>query len=338
MISRITGWFFVICMLASTFINPTFLSCRVSQNVPVLLFGSYAPQWQGLSHTLNTPDVPCTLGRFRNGEVSVEVKESTENKDVVVIQSVFTHEGLMELLLVIDALKRDGCKRVTACLPYLGYMRQDKRVYAGTPISARLLVKILESAGCDRFIVCDLHAKQIEGFFDRPVRHISAMPLFEDDIRQRFGEKDHVVIVSPDSGGLHRARHLAKRLKVALAVVDKYRKRPGQSEVLQILGDVAGKTCVIVDDMVDSGGTLMNAATALKALGAREVHCYCTHGVLSHHAADNIAKSAVDSLTLSDSLPVTSSWQKLRFLSVAPLVAQEIMQSMATPQENTEST
>jgi ribose-phosphate pyrophosphokinase len=315
-------WYMVIFMLAWPSINPLYSAC--CEKMPTFLFGSYALDWEErLSRELGILPAPCRLGRFRDGEVLVEIGQNTQDLEVVVIQSIYNHEALMEALLIADALKRDGCKRIIACLPYLSYMRQEKRIQTGTPISARLVIRLLEEAGYDGFIVCDLHAKQIEGFFTKPVYHISAASLFEADILKRFGASGDLVIISPDSGGLHRARSIAKSLKIPLAVVDKYRQRPGESQVLQILGNVRGKICIIVDDMVDSGGTLINAAAALKDRGAREVHCYCTHGILSQNALERIQKSLIDSLTLSDSIPVKSRWDHLRILSVAPLFAKK---------------
>ena len=316
-------WIMTVFMLGWPSVNLLDASC--CQKMSVFFFGSYALDWrERLSKELGISPAPCHLTCFRDGEVSVEVGQSTQDQSVAVVQSIYNHEALIEALLMADALKRDGCKRVVACLPYLSYMRQEKRICPGTPISARLVIRLLEEAGYDAFIVCDLHAKQIEGFFTKPVYHISAAPLFEADIVKRFGASGDVVIVSPDSGGLHRARSMAKRLKMPLAVVDKYRQRPGQSQVLQILGNVSGKTCVIVDDMVDSGGTLMNASIALKERGAREVHCYCTHGILSQNAVERIQESVIDSLTLSDSLPLKDRPRKVRVLSVVPLFAQKI--------------
>lgn len=321
---RFRLWIGVVFVLG--WLGMSTLGASCCQKMPLFFYGSYALDWRKrLSEELGVSPSSCKLGRFRDGEVSVEMGQNNQGQQVVVIQSIYNHEALIEALLMADALKRDGCRRIVACLPYLAYMRQEKRIQPGTPISARLVIRLLEEAGYDAFIVCDLHAKQIEGFFTKPVYHLSAAPLFEVDIVKRFGASGNVVIVSPDSGGLHRARSMAKRLKMPLAVVDKYRQRPGQSQVLQILGDVEGKICIIVDDMVDSGGTLMNAAAALKERGAREVHCYCTHGILSKDAIDRIQKSPVDSLTLSDSLPVRRGhWDNLRVLSIAPLFVRQI--------------
>ena len=301
------------------------LSARYNEAMHWVFFGSYALDWSvRFADMFGITPAPCKLGRFRDGEIFVEILQDTQDQKVVVVQSICNHDALMEALLIADALKRDGCKRIVAFFPYLGYMRQEKRIQSGTPISARLVIKLLEKSGYDAFVVCDLHSKQIEGFFSKPVYHVSAAPLFEKDIAERFSDPEALIIVSPDSGGLHRARSMAKRLKIPLAVVDKYRQRPGQSQVLQILGDVSDKVCIIVDDMVDSGGTLMNAAIALKNRGAREVHCYCTHGILSKKAINNIKTSQINSLTLSDSLPVQKTWENLRILSVASLFASQV--------------
>lgn len=232
----------------------------------------------------------------------------------------------MELLISIDALKRSSASRITAVVPYFGYARQDRKTSARTPISAKLLANLITEAGAHRVLTCDLHAGQIQGFFDIPTDNLFAAPVIEKDIRDNLNG-DKLMIVSPDVGGVVRARHLAKRLNADLAIVDKRRERAGESEVMNIIGDVSGRTCLMVDDIIDSGGTLCNAAEALLENGATEVHSYITHGVLSGEAVNRVKASALKSLVITDSIEATDevkNAENIRVISIAPLIGEAI--------------
>ena len=284
---------------------------------------------EGIVKKLNMRLGMATVGRFSDGEVAVEIEENVRGKDVFVIQPTCspTNENLMELLVMMDALKRASAARITAVMPYYGYARQDRRSRsARVPITAKLVAQMLEQAGADRVLTVDLHADQIQGFFDIPVDNVYASPLLLGDVwRQQY--KD-LIVVSPDVGGVVRARALAKRLDDAdLAIIDKRRPKANVSEIMHIIGDVDGRTCVLIDDLVDTAGTLCHAATALKDHGALKVVAYCTHAVLSGSALKNINSSKLDELVVTDTIPLSVEGEKsskIRQLSVAEMLAETI--------------
>lgn len=266
------------------------------------------------------------VGRFSDGEVMVEILENVRGKDVFILQSICapTNDNLMELLVMVDALKRASAGRVTAAIPYMGYARQDRRPSsARVPITAKVVANMMSSVGVDRVLTMDLHSEQIQGFFDIPVDNIYSGPIMLGDIwKQNFSE---LVVVSPDVGGVVRARALAKRLEADLAIIDKRRPRPNVATVMNIIGEVAGRTCVIVDDMVDTANTLCEAAAALKKQGAERVIAYCTHAVLSGSALERISASALDTIVVTDTIPLTEigrNCSKIRVLTVAGLLAE----------------
>src|SRR5450759_4150987 len=283
----------------------------------------------GIVKKLNMRLGMATVGRFSDGEIAVEIEENVRGKDVFIIQPTCspTNENLMELLVMTDALKRASASRITAVLPYYGYARQDRRSRsARVPISAKLVAKMIEQAGAHRVLTVDLHSDHIQGFFDIPVDNVYSSPILLGDVwRQQY--KD-LIVVSPDVGGVVRARALAKRLDDAdLAIIDKRRPKANESTVMNIIGEVKDKVCVLVDDIVDTGGTLCAAAAALKRNGARKVVAYCTHAVLSGPAIQNIDQSALDELVVTDTIPLTEpakSCSKIRQLSVAELIAETI--------------
>lgn len=276
-------------------------------------------------------DIPLTdarVKRFADNEIFVSIEENVRGEDVFVVQSTSypANDHLMELLICIDALRRASARRITAVLPYFGYARQDRKSEGRTPISAKLVANMITKAGADRVLTMDLHAGQIQGFFDIPLDNLFAGPVLREDIRKRYGTKD-LMLVSPDVGGVVRARGIAMRLGADIAIVDKRRPRPGQSEVMNIIGDVKGRKCILVDDIVDSGGTLVNAAEALLAKGALEVSAYCSHGVLSGAAAERIDGSAMKEVVITNSIEQPQAVKqaaKIRELSVAPLMAKAI--------------
>jgi ribose-phosphate pyrophosphokinase len=272
--------------------------------------------------------VKADIKRFADNEVFVEVKENVRGEDVFVIQSTSfpANDNIMELLISIDTLRRASAKRITAVIPYFGYARQDRKVGPRTPISAKLVANIITSAGADRVLTLDLHAGQIQGFFDIPLDNLFAAPIFAKDIKENFKGCDNVV-VSPDVGGLVRARIIAKKIGADLAIVDKRRPRAGVSEVMNIIGEVADKNCIIVDDMVDSGGTLCNAADALIKKGAKSVSAYITHGVLSGAAFEKIANSKLENLVITDSIEQklkASKVKNIRILETSSLIGEAI--------------
>ncbi|MCA3147710.1 MAG: ribose-phosphate pyrophosphokinase [Burkholderiales bacterium] len=277
---------------------------------------------------LNLPLGKMTVGRFSDGEVMVEINENVRGKDVFVLQSTCApaNDTLMELMIMVDALKRSSAGRITAAIPYLGYARQDRRPRsARVAISAKVVANMLEAVGVDRVLTMDLHADQIQGFFNIPVDNIYAAPVLLGDIWKR--QLQNLMVVSPDVGGVVRARALAKRLECDLAIIDKRRPKANVSEVMNIIGEVEGRACVIMDDMVDTAGTLGKAAQALKDHGAKEVLAYCTHGVLSGGAAERVANSALDELVVTDTIPLrddAAKCGKIRQLSVASLLAETI--------------
>jgi ribose-phosphate pyrophosphokinase len=266
--------------------------------------------------------------RFADMEVFVEIHENVRGEDVFLIQSTSypANDNLLELLVCIDALKRASAKRITAVVPYFGYARQDRKPGPRTPISAKLVANLITVAGADRVLTMDLHAGQIQGFFDIPVDNLYASPLMAADLREHY-PRGELIIVSPDVGGVGRARGIAKRLDANLAIVDKRRERAGVSEVVNVIGDVAGRLCVVVDDIVDSGGTLCNAAHAVLEAGATSVVAYVTHGVLSAGAVARIAASRLETLVITDSIRATEAVrvaEKIRVITVAPLIGEAI--------------
>ncbi|MBP6029981.1 MAG: ribose-phosphate pyrophosphokinase [Sphingobium sp.] len=290
---------------------------------------SNRPLAQAIADYLEMPLTNASVRRFADEEVFVEVQENVRGEDVFLIQptSYPTNDNLMELLICIDALRRASAKRITAVVPYFGYARQDRKPGPRTPISAKLVANLITVAGADRVLCVDLHAGQIQGFFDIPTDNLFAAPVMSADIQARFGGKN-IMVVSPDVGGVVRARALAKRLDNApLAIVDKRRERAGESEVMNIIGDVSGRFCVLIDDIVDSAGTLCNAAAALKAAGAEDVVAYVSHGVLSGGAVARVDASQLLELVITDSILATEAVQgatKIRQMAIAPLLGEAI--------------
>jgi len=282
---------------------------------------------------LGTPLTKAVVRRFADMEIFVEIQENVRGADVFVIQSTSfpANDHLMELLIIIDALRRASARRITAVIPYFGYARQDRKVGPRTPISAKLVANLVTRAGVDRVMTLDLHAGQIQGFFDIPTDNLFAAPVMMRDIRQHF-DLTKVIVVSPDVGGVVRARGLAKRINVPLAIVDKRRERPGESEVANVIGEVDGGICILVDDIVDSGGTLINAADALLEKGASAVYGYITHGVLSGGAVARVAKSQLKELVITDSIQPTKAVAdsgNIRVLSIATLIGEAISRTAA---------
>jgi ribose-phosphate pyrophosphokinase len=275
--------------------------------------------------------VDARVERFNDQEIFVEVYDNVRGEDMFIIQSTSkpANDNLMELLIIADALKRSSAHRITAVIPYFGYARQDRRTKARTPISAKLVANLIETAGIDRVLTLDLHATQIQGFFDIPVDNLYAAPVFAMDVQHHFkGRLQDVVVVSPDVGGVARARELAKRIGSALAIVDKRREKPGEVAEMTVIGDVQGKTCIIVDDICDTAGTLCKAAEVLVEAGATEVHSYITHGVLSDPAVERITKSLMKSLVITDSIAPTAQVRaapNIRIVPTAPMFAQAIV-------------
>ncbi len=287
------------------------------------------PLARAIGSYLELPLTDVSVRRFADDEIFVEIHENVRGEDMFVIQSTSypANDNLMELLICIDALRRASAKRITAVLPYFGYARQDRKPGPRTPISAKLVANMITAAGADRVLTVDLHAGQIQGFFDIPTDNLYGAPVMSADILSRYGGEP-LMVVSPDVGGVARARALAKRLDDApLAIVDKRREKAGLSEVMNIIGNVEGKFCVLHDDMVDSGGTLCNAAAALKANGATEVVAYCTHGVLSGEAAARVSGSVLKELVITDSIMATDAVAdapNIRHLPIAPLLGEAI--------------
>jgi ribose-phosphate pyrophosphokinase len=289
---------------------------------------SNRPLAEAIAAYLSISVAKCQVKRFADMEVFVEIQENVRGEDVFVVQSTSfpANDHLMELLIIVDALRRASARRITAVLPYFGYARQDRKPGPRTPISAKLVANLITRAGVDRVMTLDLHADQIQGFFDIPVDNLFAAPLMARDIKERLDGGQRVV-VSPDVGGVVRARWLAKRIDAPLAIVDKRRERPGASEIMNIIGDVEGYSCILLDDIVDSGGTLCNAAEALLANGAKEVYAYITHGVLSTEAVSRIASSKLKELVITDSIMPTAVVRvtsNIRALAIAPLIGEAI--------------
>jgi ribose-phosphate pyrophosphokinase len=293
----------------------------------IMTGNSNLPLVRAVAGYLEMPLTNCSVRRFADEEVFVEIHENVRGEDVFVVQSTSypANDNLMELLICIDALRRASARRITAVLPYFGYARQDRKPGPRTPISAKLVANLITKAGADRVLAVDLHAGQIQGFFDIPTDNLSAAPVMAADIQARLGGQD-LMVVSPDVGGVVRARALAKRLDNApLAIVDKRRDQPGKSEVMNIIGDVKGRACILIDDIIDSGGTLCNAAQALMDAGATSVSAYITHGVLSGGAVARVDASALKELVITDSILPTEAAQqseRIRILPIAPLIGE----------------
>ncbi|MEI4473649.1 ribose-phosphate pyrophosphokinase [Frigidibacter sp. MR17.24] len=280
---------------------------------------------------MNVGLVDARVERFNDQEIFVEVFENVRGEDMFVIQPTSNpaNDNLMELLIITDALKRSSAARITAVIPYFGYARQDRRAKARTPISAKLAANLLTTAGIDRVLTLDLHAAQIQGFFDIPVDNLYASPIFALDIEHHFkGRMDELMVVSPDVGGVARARELAKRINAPLAIVDKRREKAGEVAEMTVIGDVSDQVCIIVDDMCDTAGTLCKAAELLIQHGAKEVHAYTTHGVLSGPAVERVTKSVLKSLVITDSIeptPAVRACPNIRIVPTAPMFAQAIL-------------
>lgn len=288
---------------------------------------------ESICNYLNVPLGKASVRRFADQEIFVEIQENVRGEDVFILQSTSypTNDHLMELLIMIDAFRRSSARRITAVLPYFGYARQDRRASGRTPISAKLVANLITEAGADRVLTLDLHAGQIQGFFDIPTDNLFAIPVIARDIKAKY-QLENVMVVSPDVGGVVRARALGKRLGSLLAIVDKRRDRPGESEVMNIIGDVEGKDCILIDDIVDSGGTLCNAAEALLNNGAKSVTAYITHGVLSGGAAARVSSSKLKELVITDSIQPTQEIQaahNIRVISTDALIGEAINRTAA---------
>jgi ribose-phosphate pyrophosphokinase len=283
---------------------------------------------EAIAAHLGVPLANCQVRRFADMEIFVEIQENVRGQDAFIVQSTSypANDHLMEVLIMADALRRSSAKRITAVIPYFGYARQDRKSGSRTPISAKLVANLITRAGADRVLTVDLHAGQIQGFFDIPTDNLFAAPVMVRDIRERLDVKN-VVVVSPDVGGVVRARALAKRIDASLAIVDKRRERANESEVMNIIGEVSGRSCILVDDIVDSGGTLCNAADALLKEGATEVRAYITHGVLSGGAVARISASHLKELVVTDTIHPTEAVRvakNIRTLSIGPLIGEAI--------------
>jgi ribose-phosphate pyrophosphokinase len=283
---------------------------------------------QAVANYLELPLTDCTVKRFADKEVFVEVHENVRGEDVFILQSTSfpANDNLMELLILTDALRRSSARRITAVVPYFGYARQDRRATGRTPISAKLVANLITEAGVNRVITLDLHAAQIQGFFDIPTDNLYGAPIITRDILDNY-KLENTMIVSPDVGGVARARAVAQRLGTDLAIVDKRRPKAGVSEVMNIIGEVSGQTCILIDDIVDSGGTLVNAAEALLKAGAKAVSAYITHGVLSEGASERIGSSKLKELVVTDSIEETEAQRQagnIRRMSIAPLIGEAI--------------
>jgi ribose-phosphate pyrophosphokinase len=289
---------------------------------------SNIPLAKEVAEYINIPLANAAIKRFADDEVFVEIKENIRGEDVFIICSTShpANDNLVELLVTIDALKRASAKRITAVMPYYGYARQDRKAGPRTPISAKLVANLITTAGADRVLTIDLHADQIQGFFDIPTDNLFAGPVFAKDINKKF-DSDNLVAVSPDVGGVVRTRGIANKLGASIAIIDKRRSKPGESEVMNIVGDVAGKDCIILDDIIDSAGTICNAANKLIEDGAKSVAAYITHGVLTGKALERVEKSSLSELVITNSINIgskTSETSKLKVVSIAPLLGEAI--------------
>ena len=275
---------------------------------------------KNIAKYLKTKLVNSSIRKFADGEIYIEINENIRGNSIFIVQSISSpaNDNLMELLLCIDALKRSSAKNITAVIPYFGYARQDRKVIPRTSISAKLVSNLITKAGADRVVTVDLHAGQIQGFFDIPVDNLFSTPIFARHVRKRIKSK-RIICVAPDVGGTERARALGKLLNVGLAIVDKRRPKPGQSQVMNVIGDVKNQTCVIVDDIIDSGGTIVNAAKALKQRGAKEVYVYITHGVLSGDAVKKIKNSVIKNLVITDTIDNSQKTKNVKNIEVLPI-------------------
>ncbi len=275
---------------------------------------------KNIAKYLKTKLVNSSIRKFADGEIYIEINENIRGNSIFIVQSISSpaNDNLMELLLCIDALKRSSAKNITAVIPYFGYARQDRKVVPRTSISAKLVSNLITQAGADRVVTVDLHAGQIQGFFDIPVDNLFSTPIFARHARKKIKSKK-IICVAPDVGGTERARALGKLLNVGLAIVDKRRPKPGQSEVMNIIGDVKGQTCILVDDIIDSGGTIVNAAKALKSLGAKDVYVYITHGVLSGDAIKKIKSSVIKNLVITDTIDNVHKTKNVKNIEVLPI-------------------
>ena len=275
---------------------------------------------KNIARYLKTKLVNSSIRKFADGEIYIEINENIRGNSIFIIQSISSpaNDNLMELLLCIDALKRSSAKNITAVIPYFGYARQDRKVVPRTSISAKLVSNLITKAGADRIVTVDLHAGQIQGFFDIPVDNLFSTPIFARHVKKRIKSKK-IICVAPDVGGTERARALGKLLNVGLAIVDKRRPKPGQSQVMNVIGDVKNQTCVIVDDIIDSGGTIVNAAKALKKRGAKEVYVYITHGVLSGEAFKKIKGSVIKNLFITDTIDNSQKTKNVKNIEVLPI-------------------
>ena len=294
----------------------------------IISCNSNRPLAEAISAYINLPLTKATVRRFSDMEIFVEIEENVRGEDVFVVQSTSfpVNDNLMELLVTMDALRRSSARRITAVIPYFGYARQDRKSSPRTPISAKLVANLITEAGADRVLTMDLHAGQIQGFFDIPTDNLYGAPVMRRDIEERYAGQE-LVIVSPDVGGVVRARSLAKRLGADLAIIDKRRERAGASEVMNIIGNVEGRACILVDDIVDSAGTLCNAAVALKEKGGKSVTSYVTHGVLSGGAVARVSASPMERLVITDSIMATEAVlvsHNIEQLTIAPLMAEAI--------------
>jgi len=299
----------------------------VLKNIKILSGNSNIPLAEKICTGLNIPLGRAHVKKFSDGEIQVEIEENVRGMDVFVVQSTCTpvNAYLMELLIMMDAIKRASAERITAVLPYYGYARQDRKVAPRVPITAKLVADLITTAGANRLLTIDLHAGQIQGFFNIPVDHLYAAPVMMDFIKQEY--VNDLVIVSPDAGGVERARAFGKRLGASLAIIDKRRSQPNESTVMNIIGDIKGKTALLLDDMVDTAGTLTQAADALVKAGAKKVAACCTHAVLSGHALEKINQSALEKMVVSDTIPLkpeAQSCKKIVILSIASLLGEAI--------------
>ena len=300
----------------------------MTSSIKIIAGNASRPLAEAIAGYLELPLANCMVRRFADMEIFVELQENVRGEDVFIVQSTSfpANDHLMELLIMIDAARRSSARRITAVIPYFGYARQDRRTSGRTPISAKLVCNLITEAGADRVLTLDLHAGQIQGFFDIPTDNLFAAPVMVRDIKERLAPGERMV-VSPDVGGVVRARALAKRIDASLAIVDKRRERPGESEVMNIIGEVEGRSCILVDDIVDSGGTLVNAAEALLNAGAKDVSAYITHGVLSGGAVSRIAASRMKELVITDSIQPTQAVKlarNIRVATIAPLLGEAI--------------
>ena len=289
---------------------------------------SNKPLSKDIAKFLKSKLVHSSIRNFADGEIYIELNENIRGNSIFIIQSVSSpaNDNLMELLLSIDALKRSSAKNITAVIPYFGYARQDRKVVPRTSISAKLVSNLITKAGADRVVTVDLHSGQIQGFFDIPVDNLFATPIFARHIKRKIKSKN-LICVAPDVGGTARARALGKMLNIDLAIVDKRRPKPGKSEVMNVIGNVNNKTCIIVDDIIDSGGTIVNAAKVLKQKGAKDVHVYCTHGVLSGNAVEKIKNSKIRNLVITDTIDNTNKVKKannIEILTISHLIGEAI--------------